>query len=154
MLFSQCLSTVHMFISYVCFKQFNLLSENLEVFKNESLLLELALSGNEIPDQCYIQIGNQKIRMKTDQNGQFSYLFETVPNDIVFSFLSAGYQSKSYTIITKVKPELISFDVQLKYPPHTHKKPSFFSNNGNNIFFYLLLIYISFIFFINKKESK
>ncbi|OUT96878.1 MAG: hypothetical protein CBB92_09090, partial [Flammeovirgaceae bacterium TMED32] len=111
--------------------EFNLLSENLEVFKNESLLLELALSGNEIPDQCYIQIGNQKIRMKTDQNGQFSYLFETVPNDIVFSFLSAGYQSKSYTIITKVKPELISFDVQLKYPPHTHKKPSFFSNNGN-----------------------
>ena len=111
--------------------EFDLLSENLEVFKNESLLLELALRGNEIPDQCYIQIGNQKIRMTTDQNGQFSYLFETVPNDVVFSFLSAGYQSKSYTITTKVKPELINFDVQLKYPPHTHKKPDFFSNNGN-----------------------
>jgi hypothetical protein len=111
--------------------EFDLLSENLEVFKNESLLLELALRGNEIPDQCYILIGEQKIRMKTDQNGQFSYLFETVPNDLVFSFLSAGYQSKSYTITTKVKPELISFDVQLKYPPHTHKKPDVFSNNGN-----------------------
>ena len=111
--------------------EFDLLSENLEVFKNESLLLELALRGNEIPDRCYIVIGDQKIRMKTDQNGQFSYLFETVPNNVVFSFLSAGYQSKSYTITTKVKPELIRFDVQLKYPPHTHKKPDFFSNNGN-----------------------
>jgi len=111
--------------------EFDLLSENLEVFKNESLLLELALRGNEIPDQCYILIGDQKIRMKTDQNGQFSYLFETVPNDLVFSFLSAGYQSKSYTITTKVKPELISFDVQLKYPPHTHKQTDVFSNNGN-----------------------
>ena len=53
------------------------------------------------------------------------------PRDAVRSFLSAGYQSKSYTITTKVKPELISFDVQLKYPPHTHKQTDVFSNNGN-----------------------
>ena len=111
--------------------EFVLLSEDLEVFKNESLLLELALTGDEVPDLCYILIGDQKIRMKTEQNGQFSYLFETVPNDLVFSFLSAGYQSRPYTITTKVKPELISFDVQLNYPPHTHKKPDILFNNGN-----------------------
>ena len=29
-----------------------------------------------------------------------------------------------------------------------------FSKNGNNIFFYLLIIYISFIFFINKRRSR
>ena len=34
------------------------------------------------------------------------------------------------------------------------KKKHFFLKNGNNIFFYLLLIYISFIFFINKKRGE
>ena len=34
------------------------------------------------------------------------------------------------------------------------QKETFFSKNGNNIFFYLLLIYISFIFFINKKRER
>ena len=111
--------------------QFILLSKNLEVFKNESLLLKLALKGNEIPDLCYILIGDQRIRMKTEQNGQFSYLFETVPNDLIISFVSAGYQSKPYSVITKVKPELINFNVQLIYPSHTHKEPDILFNNGN-----------------------
>lgn len=111
--------------------EFVLLSKNLEVFKNESLLLELALNGNEVPDLCYILIEDQKIRMKPEQNGQFSYLFETVPNDLNFSFLSAGYQSISYTITTKVKPELINFNIQLEYPTHTQKKPEILFNNGN-----------------------
>ncbi len=111
--------------------QFVLLSKNLEIFKNESLLLELELTGNEIPNLCYILIGNQRIRMKAEQNGHFSYLFESVPNDLTFSFFSAGYQSKPYNIITKAKPELINFNVQLTYPKHTHKEPDLFLNNGN-----------------------
>ena len=36
---------------------------------------------------------------------------------------------------------------------HEQKK-TVFSKNGNNIFFYLLIIYISFIFFINKKRNR
>ena len=111
--------------------QFVLLSKNLEIFRNESFLLELALTGNEIPDLCYILIGDQQMRMKAHQNGQFSYLFETVPNDLTFSFFSAGYQSKPYYIVTKAKPELIDFNVQLTYPKHTHKEPDLIFNNGN-----------------------
>ena len=34
------------------------------------------------------------------------------------------------------------------------QKETIFSKNGNNIFFYLLIIYISFIFFINKRRNK
>ena len=33
-------------------------------------------------------------------------------------------------------------------------KPTIFSIYGNKIFFYLLIIYITFIFFINKKERE
>ena len=69
--------------------------------------------------------------MKTEQNSHFSYLFESVPNDLTFSFFSAGYQSKPYYIITKAKPELINLNVQLTYPKHTHKEPDLFLNNGN-----------------------
>ena len=111
--------------------QFVLLSKNLEIFKNERLLLELALTGSEIPDLCYILIGNQRIRMKTQQNGHFTYLFESIPNNLTISFFSAGYQSKPYYITTKVRPELIDFNVQLTYPQHTHRTPDLFFNNGN-----------------------
>jgi len=36
---------------------------------------------------------------------------------------------------------------------YNKKKQTLFSKNGNKIFFYLLIIYISFIFFINKKKE-
>ena len=35
-----------------------------------------------------------------------------------------------------------------------NQKETIFFKNGNNIFFYLLIIYISFIFFINKKKGR
>ena len=69
--------------------------------------------------------------MKKEQNGQFSYLFETIPNNLTVSFFSAVYQSKPYYITTKVRPELIDFNVQLTYPQHTRKNPDHFFNNGN-----------------------
>lgn len=76
--------------------QFSIQNENLMAFRNEDFLLNLKLTGEEIPESTYLITENRKIKLqKTDQRS-FEYNFEKIQESASFSFEAAGYSSGEY----------------------------------------------------------
>ncbi|HSZ72979.1 MAG TPA: hypothetical protein VK750_09910, partial [Cytophagaceae bacterium] len=111
---------------------FDLKNNTLEIFKNEDFKLDLAITGNSLPDDVFILINGQKTRMAhAEQQNHFTFSFKNVQTNQLFSFLAAGYGSKDYTLQVFNRPNLKSLDIQLSYPLYTGKRAESIHNNGN-----------------------
>ncbi len=112
--------------------QFNLLNKNLSAYKNEDVEVEVELVGNEIPDQCYILIHDQRFKLKRKINGIFTYDFKNVQRAESFMFEAAGFKSAEYKLDVAVRPDIKGLDIVLSYPPYL-KKPAESIKNGGNL---------------------
>jgi hypothetical protein len=111
--------------------QFNLLNKKLAAFKNQDLEINLELEGNEIPDQCYIIIRQQRYKLKHQGDGTFSYEFKNVQRNEQFTFEAAGFLSKQYELEVDVKPDIRGVHMVLQYPMYIHKENESIKNGGN-----------------------
>ncbi len=112
--------------------EFNVLNKNLSVYKNQDVEIEVELAGDEIPDQCYILMHNQRYKLKRKNNGIFSYEFKNIQRNEIFSFEAAGFFSNEYKLDVAVKPDIRGLDIVLQYPAYL-KKPSESIKNGGNL---------------------
>lgn len=111
--------------------QFSVENESLLAFRNEDFLLNLELSGNEIPESVYLISENRKIKLqKTDQRS-FEYTFEKIQESTLFSFDAAGYSSGEYTIEVVNRPNIKNFLVSLSYPSYLKKQAANLENIGS-----------------------
>jgi len=111
--------------------KFNLLNKSLTVFKNQDFDLNLELKGEEIPDQCYIVVRNQRFKLKRSSDGLFSYAFKNVQRNESFYFEAAGFESEKQSLQVRVKPDIRSLDVLLQYPAYLKKPQESIRNSGN-----------------------
>lgn len=111
--------------------QFNVLNKKLRAYKNQDLEINIQLDGNEIPDQCYILIRNQRYKLKHQGNGLFSYEFKNLQRNELFSFEAAGFNSKEYTLEVAVKPDIRGIDMVLQFPVYLKKSSESIKNGGN-----------------------
>ncbi len=111
--------------------QFNLLNKHLVAFKNQDLEISLKLTGEEIPDQCFIILRNQRFKLKKSADGSFSYSFKNVQREEEFYFEAAGFQSETYILKVKVKPDIRSLSILLQYPSYLKKAAESVLNSGN-----------------------
>jgi hypothetical protein len=111
---------------------FNILNKNLAAYKNQDLEIELELTGEEIPDQCYILVHNQRYKLKRKSSGTFIYDFKNVQRNEIFQFEAAGFSSKEYELEVSVKPDIKGLDIFLQFPAYL-KKPSESIKNGGNL---------------------
>lgn len=111
--------------------QFSIQNENLMAFRNEDFLLNLKLTGEEIPESTYLITENRKIKLqKTDQRS-FEYNFEKIQESASFSFEAAGYSSGEYTINVVNRPNIKNFVVSLSYPSYLNKQADNLENIGS-----------------------
>lgn len=111
---------------------FKINNNALEVFKNEDFVLDLSVQGSIIPNELFIVLNGQKIRMaQGEEKGHFKFDFRNIQNNQTFSFLAGGYESDDYTLTVFNRPNLKSLDIDLFYPAYTGKKPESIRNNGN-----------------------
>ncbi len=111
--------------------KFDISNKNLEAIQQQDYVLELELTGNEIPNEVFINVGGVEHKMDKTDNVHFTYTFKNVQADQDFVFNAAGYNSKSYELRVLPKPMLVKFDIKLSYPAYLNKKDETVSNTGD-----------------------
>lgn len=92
--------------------------ENTQAIQNQNIEIPLELSGDKIPQDAYIHIGNQRYKMKSDRVGQFEYTFTNVQKSEKIYFEAGGFTSKMYELDIALKPSLLGYSATVKYPSY------------------------------------
>lgn len=111
--------------------RFNVKNKSLVGFFNEDFTLQLSLEGEAIPEDAYLIIGDQHLKMETVQAGVFTYTFEKLQQPKSFQVEAAGYYSESFEITLANRPELTQLAIELQYPKYLQRKNEKLVNAGN-----------------------
>lgn len=110
---------------------FNVLNESLSGFYNEDFTLHVKLDGNAIPENAYLVYKNQRVKLQSAGNGEFTYLFERLQQPLSLQVEAAGFYSDVIPVEIVTRPELTGFNVQLNFPRYIGRKTERLSNAGN-----------------------
>lgn len=110
---------------------FTLENEELIGFKSESYTLNISTEGNSTPENVFIDINGRKIKARNKGNGQFSYTFDRLNNDILFQIEGASVFSPVYELKVVNRPLLESFAIALDFPNYTGLPDESVQNSGN-----------------------
>lgn len=103
----------------------------LRAYKNEDFELMISLDGTAFPEDVYLVHKDLRYKMLEHSEDKYSFVFEKIQNDKRIYFEGAGFTSESYIIEVVQRPNLKSFNVELKYPTYTGLKDERISNVGN-----------------------
>lgn len=106
-------------------------NESLIAYKNEDFDLNLAITGEVIPESVYLILGERKIKLNSSNRADYSYTFQKLSGDVIFSFEAAGFNSEKYHIEVVNRPNIKNFNVFLNYPAYLKKTREILTNVGN-----------------------
>lgn len=106
-------------------------NQSLSVPQQEDFELRVAVEGNAVPSEAFINIEGNVYRMQQLDKTHYSYLFKTVQHSCDFHFEAAGVSSVQYTLVVYPKPAVVDFSVLLSYPLYTGKQQESVANEGD-----------------------
>lgn len=95
---------------------------NLETVHNVDFVLEIKLSGEEIPQQFFVLTDGMKMEMKRNSSVDFSHTFRKVSRDISFKIIGGSYQSASLLLKVRSRPRLMGYSANLVYPAYLQRE--------------------------------
>ena len=104
---------------------------SLEVAQQEDFELRVAVEGNAVPAEAFINIEGNVYRMQQLDKTHYSYLFKTVQRSCDFHFEAAGVSSTQYVLTVFPKPAVVDFRMLLSYPTYTGKQQETLANEGD-----------------------
>lgn len=110
---------------------FKLENSSLRVPAQEDLRVNVKLSGDALPSNVNINIGNSSYRMVKESPISYSYVVKNLQEDQTFLLEADGFTSVPYTIEVLPKPILLGFQVTLDYPRYTGLKDEVIRNTGD-----------------------
>ncbi|MEX2588818.1 MAG: DUF4175 family protein [Chitinophagales bacterium] len=110
---------------------FEIKNEDLQAVQSEDFLLEMEVSGESLPKEVYLQVGDFSYKMRAQDKTHFSYTFKKVQQSSSFRFYANGYYSKAYQLKVLPKPSIQKFEVAIDYPSYTGLKDEVISNTGD-----------------------
>ena len=113
--------------------QFVVLNNSLKTVAQQDFELKVKLTGNEIPDNIYVEIDGNAFKLDKENIVNFNYTFKNVQKNIAFQLSADGFKSKEYELLALPNPILLDFDVSLVYPKYLNKKSEVIKNTGNLI---------------------
>lgn len=111
--------------------QFVITNNNLTTVAQEDFELKVKLTGDEVPDNVYVEIEGNEFKLDKEDIVNFSYLFKNVQQSTKFQLAADGFKSKEYELLALPKPVLLNFDITLAYPKYLHKKDETVKNTGD-----------------------
>lgn len=111
--------------------QFSIGNTSLVGFFNEDFTLAVSLSGEAIPEEAYMVVGNQRLKMEIVGMGEFRYTFEKLQQPKSFQIEAAGFFSDRHDIVLANRPELTQFEMDLEYPKYVQRSPEHLVNSGS-----------------------
>ncbi|MES2835960.1 MAG: DUF4175 family protein [Bacteroidota bacterium] len=113
--------------------EFIIENEELKTIQQKDFELKVKLTGSEVPDNVYIQFGEQQYKLNKDGRINHSYLFKNIQSSTVFYLFANGFKSKQFELKALPNPLLLGFTVNLQYPAYIGKKAETLDNTGDLI---------------------
>jgi hypothetical protein len=107
------------------------ITNDLKTVAQRDFELKVKLTGNEIPENAYVEIDGNEFKLTKENVVNFNYLFKNVQKDISFQLTADGFKSKEYKLIALPNPILLNFDIALSYPAYLNKKDEHVKNTGD-----------------------
>ncbi len=102
--------------------QFNL-NSNLKITQGDDLTLKLQLTGDEFPQDIYVEDGPNSFKLEKIDVSNFSYTFTNIQKSKKIRFSGGGFTSSTYEINVEQKPSILHIKASLKFPEYI-KKPN------------------------------
>ncbi|MBK0380006.1 DUF4175 family protein [Mucilaginibacter segetis] len=111
--------------------QFQVLNKTLSAVQGDDLNLQIKLTGNKIPANIYLITANNTFKLDKENITRFKYLFTNLQQNTIFKLTGNGFTSADYQIKVNLRPVVLHFDADLKYPEYLHKPDEVISNAGD-----------------------
>ncbi|MES2286046.1 MAG: DUF4175 family protein [Bacteroidota bacterium] len=111
--------------------QFVITNSDLTTVTQQDFELKVNLTGDEVPDNVYVEINGNEYKLEKENIVNFNYLFKNVQKNTSFHLSADGFKSKEYELIALPNPVLLNFDIALAYPKYLNKKDEVVKNTGD-----------------------
>ncbi len=111
--------------------KFEIVNKNLTALQTQDYLLELKVTGAELPNEVYIDISGVEYKLNKLDKLNFTYEFKNLQETTPFRLNAAGFSSKAYELTVLPKPSLKQFNLQLVYPAYLKKPNETVENTGD-----------------------
>jgi len=111
--------------------RFVITNQKLSAVQGEDLRLDLKLTGDQFPNDVYLQTGSNVFKLDKESVSRFHYQFSNLQQNVHFKLIGNDFASPDYEIAVNLKPSLLHFDVALQYPAYLHKKNEQLNNAGD-----------------------
>lgn len=110
---------------------FDIQNKDLKALQTQDYKLEVKISGDQIPNEVFVNIKGIEYKLEKENNITFNYTFKNLQSNTDFQLSAAGFNSKEYTLEVLPKPSLLQFNLQLIYPAYLNKANESLSNSGD-----------------------
>lgn len=111
--------------------QFVVQNKSLEAVQQEDYVLDVKMTGKEIPENIFIEINGNEYQLTKENTVNFHYTFKNLQKDQKFQLFADDYYSREYEISVIPRPMILNFDVSLSYPAYVGKKDESLTNTGD-----------------------
>jgi hypothetical protein len=112
---------------------FVLRSPEMTVIQGDDLLIDLELTGDQLPQEVYLRAGINTFKLEKKDKSRFSYTFKNLQQSQTFSFSAGGFDSRTYALTVKPRPSVLNIQASLSYPAYLRKKNERVENAGDLI---------------------
>ena len=110
---------------------FVILNDNLSAVQGSDFELKVKLTGNEIPQDLYLEDGVNTFKLEKESIIRFNYTFKNLQSSKKIRLTAGEFSSGDYELSVKRKPSLLKFTVDLDYPAYLGMKDEQVSNSGD-----------------------
>ncbi|MBB6609582.1 DUF4175 family protein [Pontibacter sp. Tf4] len=110
---------------------FKVQNDELQTFRGEDFELKVAVEGEMLPKEVFINYNGRRQPLQKVANGNYSYTFKQPLKSIDFELEGSGFTSDTYTLELLSRPNLKDFELQVQYPAYLKRKPELIENTGN-----------------------
>ena len=111
--------------------QFVIKNEKLETAQQEDFELNVSLSGEEIPQEVFIEIEGNRFKLKKESTVLFNYIFKNIQKTTLFKLFADEFYSEEYELTALPNPLVLNFETVLDYPEYVGKKDETLRNTGD-----------------------
>ena len=106
-------------------------NDSLEALQQEDYELKVAITGESMPNEVFIDVEGNIYKMKAIDKLHYSYVFKNLQKSRKFALSAADVTSETYELVVHPKPAILNFQVVVNYPSYIGRENETFSNEGD-----------------------